>query len=213
VRAELRDSGEQGHILAWLRGRTFSRFPGKRVRPKDRGATIFFSACLILIALVVAAVPLISHSPRISGGTMLPQALANPQITAGQPGGLMPDVQVSIRGRDVGLRDLRPAMLVVLQSGCACDDAVRNAVNEASARGASVYLVDAPGTAAPQAVLLADHLGYAAALEQPNALLAQLFGGTGARAVFVNANGLIVGQPITLSPTTRLETWMDRLST
>lgn len=213
LRAELRDTGEEGHTRAWLRGRHLAKFPAARVHSNDRRTSFFFGACLGLVAIIIAIVPLVTHAPH-PVPRLASRALASSAITPGKPGGLMPDLQVTIRAHPVPLRDLRPAVFVLLPAGCACSSVVRNVVATASADLAAVYLVDGPqGSAShPQAAGLADQYGYAEAIEGPNELLFADFGASVVQAVFVGSDGLIIGQPLPISTTTRIESWLDRLN-
>lgn len=186
----------------------------RRLRAPDRGAGLFFGACIALIALLAAAAPMIWHTPR-STPHLTPRSLAAPEVGDGAPGGLMPAITVAIRGREIPLRDLRPAVVIVVEAGCDCIPAVRNAVTSARSRLASVYIADGlqSPTSTPQAQLIADQVGYAEAFDAPNALLWQYFGGPGAHAVFVSAEGVIAGQSLPLSEHTHIEPWLDRLNT
>lgn len=224
VRAELRDTGEHGQVRAWLRGRVLSRNPAARFRSADRSSTYILVAAIAIVAAMFAIAPVLAPTRHVPNVTALP--LADAHVAAGLPGGLMPDVQVSIRGEQHSIRELRPAVFLFLPVSCDCEAAVRNVITASSARMAQVYLLSAPSPAdtkgsanvAPttsgnaQSQLLAEHLSYAQAIEDPDPVLWQLFGDDDAGALFISANGLILSNPIAISTLTRIEPWLDRLS-
>ena len=226
VRAELAASGATDELRVWLRRRRLAKFPRTYISHKpDRGTSIFFGACVVLVGLVLAALPMIS-GPAHNALHPAPSTLATTSIAVGAPGGLMPDIQVSVRGRQIGLRDLRPSVFVLLPptgAPCGCDDVLRNVVTSSTSYGVPVYFLDAAPTSGktttpPQA----EHLtglatagaGYAVAVTEKTGSLAQLFRSTapGVLAVFVASDGRIVGPALPLVPKSRVESWLDRLA-
>ena len=224
LRAEMR-TGMTEEMRVWLRQRRLAHFPRGHPRTHDRGTTIFFGVCVALVAVVLAALPLVSagrHAPRAPE----PAALASTSIAVGAPGGLMPGILVTVRGRGIALRDLRPAMFLLLAptpGECVCDEVIRNAVTSAMSYGVPVYLVNGSTTSGKQvspkeaerlAGLSTAGAGYAIPLADQSGSLAQLFRGPGVGGVvasFVARDGRIVGPALPIGPKSRVESWLDRV--
>lgn len=225
IRAELAERGVPDEMRVWLRRRRLATFPRTyTVRKPDRGTSLFFGACVVLVGIVLAALPLISGPAKYAHHPN-PATLATTSIAVGAPGGLMPDLTVSVRGRQIALRDLRPSVFVLLPpsgKSCECSDVIRNVVASSTSYSVPVYLLDASsGGRANTTPLQAEHLsglaeaggGYAVAATETSGSLAQLFrapSALGVLAVFVAKDGRIVGPPLPIGTTSRVESWLDR---
>jgi len=155
---------------------------------------------LMLVAaigsLVIVALPYTPSRP-------VRAPLAAPGTVVGHQGGLLPDVRLTDdQGRPVAVRDVRPAVVLLMPAGCGCDDVAADLVRISQGALISVQLVGAdappelpPGAARDRVFALTDSSG---------ALTSAVAGGLAGRAsahpsaldagpiaVLVRANGVI----------------------
>jgi hypothetical protein len=103
------------------------------------------SPLILMLVLVVALIAgsLALESAGLRNDPLTPPALANPTAPVGSVGGLLPDVTLSIYGQTRSVRDIRPAVFVLLPATCpsTCSNAVRNLQGQANEYGLPVFLV------------------------------------------------------------------------
>lgn len=122
--------------------RVFS-IPGRR-RYGLSGACIALSVLIAgIFASLIVLLPTDPSSPRA-------QQLARPTISPGAVGGLLPDLRLATStGSTVRTRDLRPAVVLVLPEGCACDSLIDQIVLDTTT-GRIAVLVVAEGSGTPR---------------------------------------------------------------
>ena len=125
---------------AWLREQRRRGFAARDARlgaPDARGDRSGWPSRLGLLAPMFAVMVALSLLLALTTGSGQPGSpsapLANPSAPDGSVGGLLPDVLLAGPVGPVASRSLRPAVLVLLPSGCACQ-AVVTAVTAAAAR-------------------------------------------------------------------------------
>lgn len=134
-----------------------------------------------------------------------PGPLASPVVTPGAVGGLLPDVP--LRGR-VGVtpaRQLRPAIVMLVRTGCDCVAAIRQVVAEAAPLRLATYVVEA-GTSFSFAVSLAVQSGgEAGGFADPEGALAAAYRlRSDAALVLVRADGVVHSVVAAIAPSLRL---------
>jgi hypothetical protein len=115
----------------------------RRVLPLHR-----LSAPIVIVVLIVASGItglVVLFNPRRPGvgttGSAAP--LATPGAQVGQVRGLVPDVTLTLAdGSRQPVRDYRPAVLALVPTGCACDEAVRESSTAAARHRVVFVLVD-----------------------------------------------------------------------
>lgn len=155
--------------------------------------------CGTIVPLVVAIVCIGSMSIALLVMSARPSAQAPPHASqpgspaAGDVGGPLPDVEVTVGDRPLRLRALEsPAVLVMAPKGCRCAAALRDLVDRARAYSIAVYLVESGRTAPEQEPLarrLGDETRRPQAVEEPAGRLARTYGSPGATAVLVDGHG------------------------
>lgn len=175
--------------------------------------------------LVVLGALIVASAVGLAPGTARfvrpgPSPLAAPKVTAGFPGGLTPDINVLVSGQILALRTFRPAVFVLLPANCNCAPAVHAVVGSAAASQINVFLVsnDAPGsTAAAQADrLAADRMagGTYSMVMYDTGLLDKTYRSTGVEgplAVFVRADGVVMGSAVALASDSHVESQLSQL--
>lgn len=133
----------------------------RRAAGRRRAVRRFFpvhriSAPIVIVVLIVASGItglVVLFQPRRPGvgttGNAAP--LATPSTQVGQVRGLVPDVRLTLAdGSTKAVRDYRPAVLALVPTGCACDEAVRDSSLGAARHRIVFVLVDPapppPGT-------------------------------------------------------------------
>lgn len=121
--------------------------------------------------------------------------LAAPAAGAGQVGGLLPDLRLpDERGRTVAVREVRPAVVLLIPAGCDCDRVAADLVRVTGDSGVAVHLVGVSpprrpaGGARDRVHLLGDATGQFAAAVAVTDTPGQASGPT---ALLVRATGLI----------------------
>ncbi len=90
---------------------------------------------LFFASLVFLLLPSPPQSPRV-------RPLAGPRVPAGQAGGLLPDLALPVGNTGaIRLRNLRPAVIVLLPVGCRCGALVSDVISSTSASRLPVLLV------------------------------------------------------------------------
>lgn len=172
-----------------------------------------------LVITVLLAVGLLGATLAFPGGSAsrptvapVPLVLAAPAVPAGSVGGLVPDVTLVGHTGPTGARDLRPAVLAVVQPNCACGAALAHLARQAAADGLTIYVI---GSHAQQTEL--DALAAATGSEnvqvllEENATLTTAFAQGPLTAVAVHADGVIDVIVANVVRTTSLDTVLASL--
>ncbi len=99
-----------------------------------------------LFVLVLLLVGFVGSMMALIGPTASPPSSRGPlargdQTPAGQQGGLLPAVDVKVRGDVRPARDLRPAVLAIVPPGCACETLLNEVFDQAQAYRLTMYVV------------------------------------------------------------------------
>lgn len=155
-------------------------------------------ATLVGLGLVLTVVVMLTprevarHEPHPQ-----PLALAAPTVAAGSAGGLLPDATVAValataavaQPQRVNVRDLRPALVGIVATRCACDSAVRAVAEIAQSSGLQLQLVGAPEDAAELGRLAHGYANVHAYLDDTGALL-RAYRPVGLSVVPIHADGV-----------------------
>lgn len=166
-------------------------------------------AALVVVALCGGLLTLLGPSDTQPAGPPVP--LATPTVAAGAIGGLLPVAQLESHGRPLASRDLpRPALLVLLPSGCRCAPTVQQIADQAVelavtlvfvSSGTDESLADQYTTASPD---------YAIPAVDPAGTLAAAYRAAGQLTlVFVRTDGVVTDVVHGFRPGDRLETRLD----
>lgn len=168
------------------------RLRGRRLGVGVPIALLVLLAVSLLVSFAAGFNALLGANPPPH--TARPQALplADPQVPAGQPGGLLPAVDVTASGRTISARDLRPAVVLLAPPGCDCDAQVHSLVGQAQAYRLSVYLIGPPAQHSSLANLAAGP-GQAVpvVVDDPSGTFATTYEPQELTAVLVAADGVI----------------------
>jgi hypothetical protein len=175
---------------------------------------------LVVVGALGALLPILGARPRIlPPRTTAP--LASPTVAVGEVGGLLPGLVLTGPAGPVAVRDLRPAVLVLLPAPCRCAGAVAELVGQthetnplptylvAPKVGDSELdgLVTDPSAAGRRAVGLTDPTGALAA-SYPASPAAP----SSPTLLLVGPDGRLLRPPRALHPGDRLETWLAATS-
>ncbi len=160
-------------------------------------------ALLSVFAIGPAAAPVVSPAP-------VPTFKPEPTPSVGQIGGQLPAGTVLVSGRPMQLRDLRPAVLAIVPSGCRCATALRQLTTQAAAVLIQVYFVGTDA-AMPQVNQLTaqDGQGEALAVDDPGNILGATYHPAGLTAILVHTDAAVEAVRPNLAPGFQLG---DRLS-
>lgn len=125
--------------------------------------------------------------------------LATTSVPAGQLGGLLPDVRLpDDRGRSVAVREVRPAVLLLMPADCHCDQVAADLVRVSRDALVAVELVGAERTPRlpanaprPRITSLVDTKGLLTRAVTPPAMTGPVAAQTDPTAVLVRTNGVI----------------------
>lgn len=144
---------------------------------------LLLPATLVIVTMLVMLPQTLRDEPH-----QLP--LAHPAVSAGRPGGLLPAGSVTVDGQTDPLRNLRPAVLVVVPAACDCDAALAQVDRQAADYGLRVYLF-APASEADHITRLVEQLvGATGVASDPRGLL-RAYAPAGPTALFVHADGVV----------------------
>ena len=153
----------------------------------------------VVLALTTAAILAFRDgSPPLPPPARAP--LASPAVTPGTAGGLLPDVVLG----NAPVRSLRPAVLFLVGTGCACVTEVRQVVAAAAPLRLTTYVV-APGAGDAQRIA-AQSGGRAAGFADPGGALAAAYGVRhNVTLVLVRADGVVSQVVPAVAPSLRLD--------
>lgn len=115
-----------------------------------RGPGRSFVASMAVLALALAAILGSLFFIASDPATPPSRPLARPTSSPGAVGGLLPDLRLTAStGAQVRLRDVRPAVLLVLPATCGCRRLVADVLARAAAHGITLLVVAEGGTAFP----------------------------------------------------------------
>lgn len=174
-----------------------------------------FGAVAPLVVLTVVVVvlsggfmaSLTARAPAVAA----PQDQARTSIASGLVGGLLPAVNVTVNGEITPIRELRPALLAVLPTGCGCAELVRALVRQTSEYSLRLILITPRLGRDDASDLRSAALGRATfAVDEP-AALARVYG---TRAlVFVHADGVVTAIDHDPTASERFELPLSQLAT
>jgi len=96
---------------------------------------------LVAVALLGATLAFPGSTTVHSTTAPVPLVLAAPSAAVGTVGGLVPDESLGGQTGTTSARSLRPALLAVARSGCACTAALTHLADQAASYGLTVYLI------------------------------------------------------------------------
>jgi hypothetical protein len=144
---------------------------------------LLLPATLVIVTMLVMLPQSLREEPR-----QLP--LGHPTVPAGRPGGLVPQGAVTVDGQPRSLRDLRPAVLVVVPAACGCDSTLAQVDQQAAGFGLRVYLF-APASETKHLTELAQQLAGAIGVGTDPHHLLNAYTPAGPTAVFVHADAVV----------------------
>jgi hypothetical protein len=166
---------------------------------------------LVVVGLVGSTFSVFVASPSSDRAmTALAAASTGP---AGQVGGLLPDLPVTVAGSSYSLRDFRPAMLVLVPATCqACGDVLRSLHSQAQEYDLVFALVGAPAQVGQLRALNEAELGGGATIAvDSNDVIHSSYQPSGVTALLVRSNGIVAKVARDVTATTRLETALTQL--
>ncbi len=127
----------------WRRRREFLDHFVFKNGHKDSGLSgMFLATVLIALAMLGASVSFLTLRGAKTPPIAASLDLASPIAPPGTPGGLLPNVLLSTgEGTSFNVRDLRPALIVVVPVDCACDTTLASLSREAVINSVPVDLV------------------------------------------------------------------------
>lgn len=142
VRAELHGTNRRTGLA-----RLFGTRRRRRFEPSGFLVLVTVIVALFLASLGMFLQPTAPHAPAS-------RPLANPSARPGAADALLPDMALTAgRTHAIRLRNVRPAVLVVVPAGCACDPLVSDVIDSTSASRLKVLLIGPGGDPAlPAAV-------------------------------------------------------------
>jgi hypothetical protein len=205
-------------IAAWRREeqwkrrrRIFERALGRRSASTRALSAPIIITLMIAAALLGATLIFPGRTPAHPPTAPVPLVLAAPTSAPGTVGGLVPDDALLGQTGTTTARALRPALLAVTQSGCACTAALTHLAAEAADNGLTIYLI---GSRAQQPELNAlaggTSLAVRVMVDQDSAITTTFARGA-LTVVAVHADGVIEQIVNDFTRTTSLDTVLPAL--
>jgi hypothetical protein len=212
---------DRSQYLRELRGRArderLRRALHGHLPPRGAIATSLIGPAVLVMLVVLG---LVGSTLSVFGNTAKDSSPVSPLATTaaaavGQVGGLLPDAMISVDGLDVPLRDSRPAMLVLVPTGCGdlCALPVRNLAAQAREYGLTMLLVAGPGQHAQVTALDdAQAAGTIAVADDPTDVLHTAYDPHGVTAVLVHSDGVVAAVLKEVTATQRMEPALVQLA-
>ena len=205
-------------VAAWRREerwkrrrRVVERMLGRRATSTRALSAPIIITLMIAAALLGATLLFPGRTPERAPTSPVPLVLAAPTSAQGIVGGLVPDDALVGQTGATTARALRPALLAVAQSECACTAALAHLAAEAADNGLTIYLI---GSQASQAELNAlagsSSLAVRVMVDQDSAITTTFAKGA-LTVVAVHADGVIEQIVNNFTRTTSLETVLPEL--
>jgi hypothetical protein len=196
----------------WKRRRRFiERMLGGRASSTRALSAPIIITLMIAATLLGATLIFPGRTPEHPPTAPVPLVLAAPSTAPGTVGGLVPDDALVGQTGTTTARALRPALLVVAQSECACATALTHLAQEAADNGLTIYLI---GSRAQQSDLNAlagsTSVAVRVMVDQDSAITTAFAKGT-LTVVAVHADGVIEQIVNDFTRTTSLETVLPEL--
>lgn len=174
---------------AEARRRALRMFQTRRWRRYGLSGPLVF-AVLSLVAVLTGLLTLLVPS-RPNRMAPRPLATAVP-APPGTPPGRLPDVMLRMAGRTRSAVDLRPGIVAMLPTGCACADTVRMVVDTAQEFGLLSVLVTGPdGEEQANTLARGPGRGVAAVAVDPDHGLAAAYAPKGVTVLLVRPDGTV----------------------
>jgi hypothetical protein len=162
-------------------------------------------AVAAVAGVAVAALVFLRTSPAPSARPS-PGPLASPVVTPGAVGGLLPDVPLRGRFGVTQARQLRPAVVMLVRTGCDCVAAIRQVVAETAPLRIATYVVEAGTSFSFATSLAAQSGGEAGGFADPEGALAAAYRlRTDAALVLVRGDGVVHSVVAAIAPSLRLD--------
>lgn len=181
--------------LRWHRRRERWRAALSAVR--RFGVTAPLMGGALLIAAASAAVLVLTTRPGAQSpqqSFQQPPAEQSQSVGAGQIGGPLPDVRVTLGTTSRSLRELSPAVLALVPGDCRCAAALQDLTRQARTYGVPIYLVES-GQAAPERDRLVDRIGESGqrpvVVDERQGALARAYGVSGLTTILVDREGRV----------------------
>ncbi|KWW98034.1 hypothetical protein C3Y87_17780 [Carbonactinospora thermoautotrophica] len=170
-----------------------------------------------LFVLVLLLVGFVGSMMALIGPTASPPSSRGPlargdQTPAGQQGGLLPAVDVKVRGDVRPARDLRPAVLAIVPPGCACETLLNEVFDQAQAYRLTMYVVGR-SSQEPELTQLVHRVGNGTAgvVIDTEGVLTASTAARGITLVLVHSDGVIGSVLRDIPPGLRIEPLLARL--
>jgi hypothetical protein len=213
-------------VAAYRRELDAARRHDRRQRLRDRFTprwargglpSPLFTAVLLVIAttgLLLSVFAPVTQQPQ----RQLPvSTLAHPAQPPGMVGGLLPDVQLIADTSQIGTRVIRPAVFILVPSGCQCASLIRQIVGQANEVPPAPYTVLVSQGKDTTAVRLADAKdggrGLPLGVRDQDGVLARTYHAspTAPTLLLVGADGVLTAPARVFHDGDRLESALDAL--
>lgn len=164
------------------------------VRPLGRYGPIPLFVAGVVVAVAIAATMMTVFGPQPTDHASRSPLATKPMAATGKVGGPLPSATLRLAAGKRRLKDLRPALLLVVPRHCRCDKAVDQLTDQARGVSISVYLIGSKRSA-EQLNKLASTAGHGAAIaaDDPKAVLASTYHASGLTAILVHTDGVLGG--------------------
>jgi hypothetical protein len=205
-------------IAAWRREerwkrrrRVFERMLGGRAASTRALSAPIIITLMIAAALLGATLIFPGRTPEHSPTAPVPLVLAAPSSAPGTVGGLVPDDALVGQTGTTTARALRPALLVVTQSECACGAALTHLATEAADNGLTIYLIGSQTRQAELNALAGSASVAVRVMVDQDSAITTTFAKGALTVVAVHADGVIDQIVDDFTRTTSLDTVLPEL--
>ena len=205
-------------IAAWRREerwnrrrRVFERMLGGRATSTRALSAPIIITLMIAAALLGATLIFPGRTPEHSPTAPVPLVLAAPSSAPGTVGGLVPDDALVGQTGTTTARALRPALLVVTQSECACGAALTHLATEAADNGLTIYLIGSQTRQAELNALAGSSSEAVRVMVDQDSAITTTFARGALTVVAVHADGVIDQIVDDFTRTTSLDTVLPEL--
>ncbi len=169
-------------------------------------------AILLLVGLVASMLAILGPDQGRSTQRSLPLSQRSGQ-RIGETGGLLPPTELAMAGRRLNSRELRPAVIVLLPSSCACLPLLENVFRQVNEYGHRMYVVGSEAMTA-ELVQTTKEIGNGTSVVAVDlhGTLAATYAARGVTLLLVHADGVVGSVIRDVPPEIRLEPQLARLS-
>lgn len=159
-----------------------------------------------LLLVAIAATMMTALAPGTTNRAPPAPLASHADVAPGQVGGLLPDTRVAVSDKPTPVRALRPAVIALVPSGCACEQAADELYRQARAYSLRVYFVASRRSASELRPLIetGGH-GLAVPVHDARGTLESAYRASGLTALLVRRDGVVTGVVRDLGPGLHLE--------